>query len=98
MNDFSLPADDQATQEPPIDQDALKRFAAGASSHSTDQAMPWDEFDPTDKPTLNVSIRLNQYELAILRHLAAQADISQSKILRRITVPALAQLLEEANK
>ncbi len=99
MAGFSLPADrrqaadeGQGTQ---VDPDALRAFAAGASSHSTGTPMPWEQYDPDDNPTKNVSIRLNQYELEILRHMATEADISQSKLLRRMVIPLLLKSLEK---
>jgi hypothetical protein len=40
-------------------------------------------------PRHNVSVRLNDYQLEILRYLAQQADVSQQKVLNRILIPAL---------
>jgi len=57
--------------------------------------MPWEQYDPDDNPTKNVSIRLNQYELEILRYMATEADISQSKLLRRMVIPVLLDSLEK---
>jgi hypothetical protein len=57
--------------------------------------MPWEQHDPDENPTKNVSIRLNQYELEILRYMAKTGDTSQSKILRRIVVPVLMDLVEK---
>lgn len=92
MSKFSLPKDDQAKVDPTV----LREFAAGAKDHLTHQGPPpWAQFDPKDKPKHNVSIRLNDYQLAILRWAAAEADVSQQKILKRAILPALDELAEK---
>jgi hypothetical protein len=89
---FSLPKD----EEPQVDPDALQEFAAGAKEHRTKQEPPpWEKFDPDELPKYNVSVRLNDYHMAILRHLASLEDRSQQKILRSILVPALDEKAEE---
>jgi len=93
MTDFSIPDQQTPADQPAVDPARLQNFAAGASDHSL-ETMPWDSLDPKDKPTINVSIRMNAYEIAILRHLVEQADTSQSKLLRRIVIPAMADRLE----
>jgi hypothetical protein len=57
--------------------------------------MPWEQHDPDETPSKNVSIRLNQYELEILRYMATEADVSQSKLLRRMVMPVLLRSLEK---
>jgi hypothetical protein len=91
MSKFSLPKDDDAK----IDPNALREFAAGAKEHRTHKGPPpWDQFDPKDKPKHNVSVRLNDYHLAILRWAAEEADMSQQKILKKVVVPALDEQAE----
>jgi hypothetical protein len=86
MNRFSLPKD----EEPQVDSDQLREFAAGAKEHRTQQEPPpWEKYDPEELPKYNVSVRLNDYHMAILRHVAKLEDRSQQKILRGILVPAL---------
>jgi hypothetical protein len=93
MSQFSLPG---ADQEPPaVDPNALRQFAAGAKDHRTDQPLPWEAHDPNGPPKHNVSVRLNDYQLAMLRFLSEQADISQQKVINRILVPALEQQVKE---
>lgn len=55
-----------------------------------------EPFDPTAKPRYNVAIRLNDYQLAMLRYLAEARDISQHKLLQRHLIPILKQLALEA--
>ena len=96
MAGFSLPRDQrQVAGKGQVDPDALRAFAAGASTHSTEAPMPWEQHDPDENPTQNVSIRLNRYELEILRYMAKAEDTSQSKILRRVVVPVLLDLIEK---
>lgn len=55
-----------------------------------DPAKPWDEFDPEDRANLVFTLRLNEYEFAMLRWLAEQnEDLSMQKIVRRALVPEL---------
>lgn len=88
MADFSLPTEN-STEQAGIDQDALRQFTAGAATHSTGTARPWDNLDPNAKPTKNVSVRLNEHELAILQYLSDCEDRSQSKLLRSWVMPKL---------
>ena len=81
-----------------IDPSALEAFAAGAKDRqAADGGLPpWEPFDPKDKPRYNVAIRLNDYQLAMLRYLAEIRDISQHKLLQKHLMPILKQqALEE---
>ena len=46
-------------------------------------------------PRHNVSVRLNDYQLEQLRWLARQADTSQQKVLKKVLVPAIEQMVED---
>ncbi|MFZ1642968.1 MAG: hypothetical protein WAV07_16365 [Candidatus Contendobacter sp.] len=84
--------------EPEIDPAALEAFAAGARERQVadGELPPWEQFDPSEKPRYNVAIRLNDYQLAMLRYLAEARDTSQHKLLQRHLIPILKQLaLEE---
>ena len=84
--------------EPPIDPAALEAFAAGAKERQTADGSlpPWAAFDPHATPRYNVAIRLNDYQLAMLRYLAEARDTSQHKLLQKHLFPILKQLaLEE---
>lgn len=93
MSRFRLPADHD---EHPVDPDALRAFAAGAKEHRlTTEPPPWEGHDPQALPRHNVSVRLNDYHIAMLRFLAQHADVSQQKILNRILVPAIEQQVKD---
>lgn len=98
MAKFSLKPNPTPTVEPEIDPTALEAFAAGARERRVTEGElpPWERFDPSDKPRYNVAIRLNDYQLAMLRYLAEARDTSQHKLLQRHLMPILKQLaLEE---
>ena len=98
MAKFTLNPPNLTPMEPEIDPADLEAFAAGARDRQlTDGELPpWEPFDPTAKPRYNVAIRLNDYQLAMLRYLAEARDISQHKLLQRHLIPILKQLALEA--
>lgn len=98
MAKFTLNQPNPTSMESEIDPAALEAFAAGAKERriAEEELPPWESFDPTDKPRYNVAIRLNDYQLAMLRYLAEARDTSQHKLLQRHLIPILKQLaLEE---
>lgn len=53
-------------------------------------AKPWEGLDPTERARNVFNLRLNDHDLAILRHLAEQnEDLSMQKVAKRILVPEL---------
>ncbi|MGV0951924.1 MAG: hypothetical protein ACOYB3_14740 [Azonexus sp.] len=95
MSRFQLPGADKDLP-PQVNPDTLREFAAGAKDHRTDQLpAPWDAFDPKANPKHNVSVRLNEYQLAMLRYLSERTDVSQQKVLNRILIPALEKQAKE---
>lgn len=91
-NRFSLPKDEETT----VDTDALRKFASGAKEYRTKQGSPpWEQHNPTELPKYNVSVRLNDYHLEMLRYLAQLEDRSQQKILRDILLPAIEEKVKE---
>lgn len=100
MSKFTLPiAKDQTKQpEQEIDVAALEAFAAGARDKSLEldaPSRPWDAFDPSDPPKYNVSVRLNDRHLEMLRYLSEALDTSQQRILRKHLIPVIERLAEE---
>jgi len=102
MSKFSLPSVKQAdkpTVVPEVDVAALAAFAAGAREKALDLEQverPWVQFSPDDPPKYNVSVRLNDHHLEMLRYLAKAHDTTQQRILRKHLVPIIEQLAEEA--
>ena len=104
MSKFSLPTKkgkDGEPEAPAVDLSALQAFAAGARDKSLDMeaaGRPWARFDPKDAPKYNVSVRLNDYHLEMLRYVADAQDASQQRILRKQLIPLIEQLAEEIFK
>lgn len=103
MSKFTLPVKKTPEKEPlpPVDVAALEAFAAGARDKSLETTLaerPWDKFDAADAPKYNVSVRLNDRHLEMLRYLSEALDISQQKILRKQLVPIIERLAEETFK
>ena len=67
----------------------IERFTQGASTRSSKVKAPWSNFDPRDKPTSGINLRLNDYELTLIRYVAESEDRSIQKTLKRLLVPAL---------
>ncbi len=94
---FQLPGTADKDLPPAVDPDVLRKFAEGAKDHRTDQPPPpWEGFDPTAVPKHNASVRLNDYQQAMLRYLAERSGVSQQKVLNRILIPALEKQAKEA--
>ena len=82
--------------DPDIDPAALEAFAAGAKDRQEAGPLPpWESFDPQDKPRYNIAIRLNDYQLTMLRYLAEARETSQNKLLQKHLLPILKQLALE---
>ncbi len=62
---------------------AVDRFVAGASHREAPAAL-----DPGAKPTLGINLRLNEYELDLLRRLAKADDRSIQRTIKRLLIPA----------
>ena len=89
--------------------DRVKKGSAGAVQPKNDNAdafidaaddhtaatPPWESFDKKAVPRTTFNLRLNDYELALLRHLAAKREISMQKVAKQALIPALEQWIEE---
>lgn len=101
MSKFSLPTQKKGVKEPvPVDTEALEAFAAGAKERSNKDPLepPWEQHDQDTPPRYNVSVRLNDYHIEMLRYLAKIQDTSQQKILRKHVLPVIEELAERAFK
>jgi hypothetical protein len=58
---------------------------------------PWQAFEKKAVPRTTFNLRLNDYELALLRWLAAQREESMQKVAKRVLIPALEHLVEESS-
>jgi len=90
-NNTTTPAE---SSEAVVDPKALEAFAAGARHRQgvEDEIPPWEKYDPEATARYSVSIRLNEYELEMLRYLSKTQGISQHKILNRHLKPLLKKM------
>jgi len=101
---FSLPtkkSGEAKAEAPEVDQAALQAFAAGAREKSLEVETadrPWGKFDKKAAPKYNVSVRLNDYHLEMLRYLAEAHDTSQQRVLRKQLIPLIEKLAEAASE
>jgi hypothetical protein len=77
---------------PDINQKAVESFSKGIEQKN--DVLPWKSLDPKAKPIYGVNLRLNEYELSLLRYVSDAEDRSQQKVLKKLLVPAL----EEATR
>lgn len=71
------------------DPDHAYSFAAGQKKHSIDKNLPWLSCNQEDIARYNVSLRLNDYYLGMLRFISKSHGISQQKFIANIMLPAL---------
>ena len=85
----------QASSVPPKD-NKVDAFIDAADNHTAAASTtPWDAYDKKAVPRTTFNLRLNDYELALLRHLAVQRAESMQKVAKRALVPVLEQLVQE---
>jgi hypothetical protein len=56
---------------------------------------PWQAFEKRAIPRTTFNLRLNDYELSLLRWLAEQREESMQKVAKRVLIPALERLVED---
>ena len=88
-----LPTSPEAAQA--SDDQSVVRFIAGADRR-TAESLPWDDLDSKAKPTVGINLRLNEYELAIIRHISQLEERSIQKTIKRHLIPALVQQIHRA--
>jgi len=97
MSRFKLPKHNEV---PEVDPAKVEAFAAGATekripTQAESETLPWLTFDPKARPTSGLNLRMNDYELALVRYIAQAEDRSMQKIIKRLLVPALEEKAQE---
>ena len=100
MSKFSLPfgkvANKPGPRVPDVDLSALEAFASGARSIDTTladpESPPWVGLDRNAPPKNTLSIRVNDYHLAMIRKIAEAQDTTQNRLLRRLLLPTIEDL------
>lgn len=74
------------------------RFIKAAENTPMEQVeYPWEEFDKKAVPRTTFNLRLNDYELGLLRSLAERRGDSMQKVAKRALIPLLEKMaVEEA--
>ena len=73
--------------------DAFIEAANEGQSDTTER--PWQAFEKKAVPRTTFNLRLNDYELSLLRWLAEQREESMQKVAKRVLIPALERLVED---
>lgn len=73
----------------PASHDNPETFIAGAERDDLER--PWDAWNKKAVPRTTFNLRLNDYELTLLRWLAEQRDESMQRVAKRLLIPALEQ-------
>ena len=73
----------------------LETFITAAGREDLSLAQPWETLDKKAVPRTTFNLRLNDYQLTLLRWLAEQRDESMQKLAKRLLIPALEQLAAE---
>lgn len=99
-NRFSLDFEDNSyatIDESEVDKAKLEAFAKGASSHSTNMVLTknsWRNEDPYADPSFTTTLRLNAYEVGLLREAAKKEARSMNNLIRKIIVKELEKFIE----
>ena len=70
-------------------------FITAAGGDDPRLARPWETLDKKAVPRTTFNLRLNDYQMTLLRQLAEQHDESMQKLAKRLLIPALEQLATE---
>jgi len=83
---------DEENSIPDITSQQRESFVKGItdrsiSSHHT------RNLDPKAKPTYGINIRLNEYQLELIRRACEKEERSQQQVIKRILIPALEEFI-----
>ncbi len=70
-------------------------FITRAEGEDPRGGRPWEALDKKAVPRTTFNLRLNAYQLTLLRGLADQRDESMQKLAKRLLISALEQLAAE---
>ena len=88
---FQLPKENKVSA---VDPEKVAAFVQG-TLHEGSPDLPWGSLDPKAKPTSGINLRLNEYQLALLRFVAEHEDRSQQQVTKRMLVPYLEARAQE---
>ena len=88
---FHLPKENKVLAVTP---EKIAAFVQG-TLHKVDPEVSWAGLDPKAKPTSGINLRLNEYQIALLRFVAKHEDRSQQQVTKRMLIPALEARAQE---
>ena len=88
---FQLPKENKVLAVAP---EKIAAFVQG-TLHEKDPGLPWVGLEPKAKPTSGINLRLNEYQIALLRFVAKHEDRSQQQVTKRMLIPALEARAQE---
>ena len=72
-------------------------FIAGAEREPVEPHRTWKNYNKKAVPRTTFNLRLNDYELGLLRWLAEERDESMQRVAKRVLIPALEQLANDTS-
>ena len=79
---FSLELEDETnTEHEEVDKSAIKKFAKGALEYTTDMK-DWRNENPNALPSYNFRLRLNKYQIGMLKYIANLEKRSISNLIK----------------
>ena len=88
---FHLPKEKKVLAVAP---EKIAAFVQG-TLHKGNPEVSWGGLDPKAKPTSGINLRLNDYQIALLRFVAKHEDRSQQQVTKRMLIPALEARAQE---
>ena len=81
---FSLELEDEINDDiKQVDKKAIKEFAKGAYKHETNiDKEDWRNENPDELPSYNFRLRLNKYQIGMLKHVARLEKRSMSNLIK----------------
>ena len=79
-----------------IDKEKLDAFAKGATMHSTNlmiKEKKWSDEDPYAEPNFVTTLRLNAYEVGLVKEAAKQQSRSKNSLIRTVLVQGLKEIV-----
>ena len=70
-------------------------FITGAEREPVEPHGSWKSYNKKAVPRTTFNLRLNDYELGLLRWLAEERDESMQRVAKRVLIPALEQLADD---
>ena len=77
---FALEIENEVPEEK-IDKNELKKFATGLLDYKKDTSS-WQQENPDEMPSYNFRLRLNKYQMGLLRHVANLEQRSLSNMIK----------------